>query len=77
MDSLSLSPSFEYLCYWYAVIRNICTLTVQRLTLDVRFWRLYSYSAETDFRRQILTSKVDPFAVRVHYIEDDLVHFFY
>ena len=39
------------------------TLSVRGLTLDVRLWRPKSitnpFSGRTDFRRQILTSKVD------------------
>ena len=52
MSYSALSDSFEYLCYRSTAIRNIFSLTVRGSTLDVRF-------------RQILTTKVDPRAVRV------------
>ena len=49
MSELALSDSFEYLCYGYTTIISIFTLT-----------------AESDvYGRQILTTKVDPRAVRV------------
>ena len=51
MSQLALSASFEYLCYGTTAIIHIFTLTVRGLTLN--------------FRRQILTSKVDPRAIRV------------
>ena len=55
MSQLALSGSFEYpgLCYWSTAIINILILTVRGSTYsDV-------------YRRQILTTKVDPRAVRV------------
>ena len=56
MSSLAISDSFEYLCYGSKAIRNIFTLTVQD-----RHW-----STECDvYRRQILSTKVDPRVVRV------------
>ena len=60
MASLALSDSFEYLCYGSTTIENICILTLWGSTLDVRILRLY--------RRQILTIKADPRAVRVEMI---------
>ena len=51
---VTFSDSFEYLCYGSTNIINMFTLTVQRSTLV--------------YRRQILTSKVDPRAVRVEYM---------
>ena len=51
MSQLALSDSFEYLCHESTTIRKIFTLTVRGSTLD--------------YRRQILTTKVDPRAVRV------------
>ena len=58
MSYSALSASFEYLCYGATAIVHIFTLTVRGSTLVVRIWRL-----------QILTTKVDPRAVRVqlHY----------
>ena len=61
MASSSLSDLFEYLCYGSTIIRNI----------------FYSYSAGINFSRQnltstnvmILTTKVDPHAVRVRLLE--------
>ena len=50
MSSLALSDSFEYLCYGSTAITNSLVRTVQGSTLDV-------------YKRQILTSKVDPRAV--------------
>ena len=50
MSYSALSDSFEYLCYGSTAIRNISTL----------------YSAGVDFRRQHLTTKVYPRAVRVN-----------
>ena len=49
MSQLALSDSFEYLCYGSTAIINIFILTARES--DVH-------------RRQILTSKVDPRAVR-------------
>ena len=50
MSWLALSDSFEYLCYGSTTIINISTLIVQ----------------ESDvYKRQILTTKVDPRTVRV------------
>ena len=51
MFELALSDSFVYLCYGSTMIINICTLTV---------WGFDVY------RREILTTKVDPRAVRVN-----------
>ena len=51
MSQLYLSDLFEYLCYRSTAIINI--------SINI------SYSAGIDFRRQILTSKIDPRAVRV------------
>ena len=56
MSQLALSDSFEYLCYGSAVIRNIFILTVRGLTLVVTI---------CVYRRQILTTKVYPRAVRI------------
>ena len=55
MSSSALSDSFEYLCYGSAAIRNIFTRTVRGS--DV-------------YRRQILTTKVGPRAVRVNQFGD-------
>ena len=49
MSYLALFDSFEYLCYGSTAICNI----------------FYSYSAGIDFRRQNLTTKVEPRAVSV------------
>ena len=55
MSSLAFADSFEYLCYVSTAIINMFTLTVRGSTL------------ESDVcRRQILTPKVDPRAVRVN-----------
>ena len=55
MAQLALSDSFEYLCYGFPAIRNILILTVRGSTLVL----------ESDvYRRQILTTKVYPRAVR-------------
>ena len=54
MSYSALSDSFEYLCYGSTDIRNIFPLTARGTTLDVKI-----------YRRQILTTKVDPCAVRV------------
>ena len=59
MPSLALSDSFEYLCYGSTATRNIVILTVWGSTLDVR----------------ILTSKVDPRAVRVNPYNAEFVLF--
>ena len=56
MSSLALSDSFEYLWYKSTAIRNIFTLTVRD--------RLQPSESDVN-RRQILTTKVDPRAVRV------------
>ena len=57
MSQLALSDSFEYLSDGSTTIRNIFTLTVSYYPLQ---------SSESDvYRRQILTTKVDPRAVRV------------
>ena len=56
MSSSALADSFEYICYGSTANRpiNIFTVTARGLT------------SESDvYRRQILTSKVDPRAVRV------------
>ena len=53
MSYLALSASFDYICCGSTVIINIFTLTARGSTADV-------------CRRQILTSKVDPRAVRVN-----------
>ena len=37
---MSLSDSFEYLCYWSTSIRNILILTVRGPSLYVKIWRL-------------------------------------
>ena len=50
MSQLAFSASFKYLCYGSTTIRNILILSVRGPTLDVR----------------ILTSKVDPLAVRIN-----------
>ena len=52
MSSLPFSDSFEYICYGSTDIINSFTLTLRGLILDV-------------YRRQILTTKVDPRAVKV------------
>ena len=67
---VSFFDSFEYLCYGSKTIINIFTLTVWGSTLDLT---PYFYSVEIDFRpdvyrRQILTSKVDPRVVRVGHV---------
>ena len=55
MSYLDLCDSFEYLCYGSNAIINIFTLTARGLTL------------ESDvYRRQILTTKVDPRTVKVN-----------
>ena len=59
MAYLALFDLFEYLCYGSMTIRNIFTLPARGSTLVVRD-RLSDV-----YRRQILTSKVDPLAVRV------------
>ena len=51
MTCLTLSASFEYLCYGYTAIINILIRSVREQSLDVRIWRLW---------RQILTSKDGP-----------------
>ena len=63
MSSLALSDSFEYLCFgstaiiYIKYIYNILTLSVRR------------QSSESDvYRRQILTTKVDP---RTAMVKDD------
>ena len=62
MSWLALTASFEYLCYGSTTI-IIVTLTVQESTLD----------SESDvYRRQILTSKVDPPTVRVKWSKNIL-----
>ena len=53
MSQLALFDSFEYLCEESAVIVNILVLAMRESTLDVVY------------RRQILTSKVDPRTVRI------------
>ena len=81
MPSLALSDSFEYLCYGSTTIRNIFILTARGSTLDVRILRLQTsdsddkrrLKSESDvYRRQILTTKVDPRAVRVNVLTVDL-----
>ena len=52
MSYLALSASFEYLCYGSTAIINILILTARGSTFVCR--------------RQILTTKVDPRAVRVN-----------
>ena len=64
MTELALSASFEYSCYGSTLIINII-IFIDYINIIIIF-----YSAEIDFRRliyrrQILTSKVDPRAVRV------------
>ena len=54
MCSLALPDSFEYLCYRSTAIRNMCTLSPEGSSLVDRICR-----------RQILSTKVDPRAVRV------------
>ena len=57
MSVLALSDSFEYLCYGSTASINIFTLSVRGST----------WTSESDVcRRQILTCKVDPCAVRVN-----------
>ena len=53
--------SFEYLCYGSTTIYNILILLVRGSTLDVRM----SMSESDIYRGQILTSKVDPHAIKV------------
>ena len=59
MPSLALPDSFEYLCYVPTTITKNVILTVRRSTLGVR---------SDVYRRQILTTKVDPRTIRVNYI---------
>ena len=53
MSQLTLSDSFDYLCYGSTININMFTLTLRGSTLDIH-------------RRQILTTKVGPRAVRVN-----------
>ena len=58
MSYSGLSDSFEYLCYGSTAIRNIFTATVGG----------GGSTSEFDvYRRQILTSKVDPRIIKVKY----------
>ena len=58
MSYFALSDSFEYLCYGSAAIINICTLTVQGSTVVV-------IPMLCVYRREILTTKVDPALLRL------------
>ena len=61
MSQLALFASFEYVCYGPTTIINSFILTVLGSTLYFRI------TSESDvYRRQILTSKVDPRTVRVN-----------
>ena len=51
MSQLAFSASFEYLCYGYTVIIHILLFQCGE-----RLWTSESYV----YKRQILTSKVDP-----------------
>ena len=73
MNVLALSDSFEYLCYGSTAIRYIFTLTVRGSTLVVRIWRLQTsdsddWSLSPRCKGEILTTKVDPRAVRAKII---------
>ena len=57
MSSLTVSDTFEYLCYGCVAIIDMFTLTVRGSTLDFRI-----------YGGQILRSKVDPRAMRINHI---------
>ena len=66
MSWSALPDSFEYLCHGPTAIVNIFTLTARGSTLDTSTHHCaYRIIYTKTYRRQILTSKVYPRAVRV------------
>ena len=61
MSLLALSASFQYLCYGVTALRNIFTLYSE----VIDFSRQNRQNQSDVYRRQILTTKVNPCAVRV------------
>ena len=61
MSLLALSASFQYLCYGVTALRNIFTLYSE----VIDFSRQNRQNQSDIYRRQILTTKVNPCAVRV------------
>ena len=57
MSYLSISASFEYLCYGSTTVINILILSAREPSLDVR---------NDVYKERILTSEVDPRAKRVN-----------